>query len=113
MVDTEERLGNFRVNGVFIEVIKEYDEYDPDQFDGFYVDDSYVELDGPIWKMNIEETDIYIREGTWFEQDETGEWMPDWSLTWFYVDPENPAEYLYFEQDDIQTAVHNFLHMYR
>ena len=67
----------FRVDGVLLEVVNDYDEYDPDQYEGFYVDDSYVELCGSVWKMNVNEDDIFIREGTWFEKDEEGEWMPD------------------------------------
>ena len=45
------------------------------------------------------------------EPDETGEdvFEPDWNVTWLYRDKDNPEEYMYYEQDPIDTAVHNFL----
>ncbi len=33
--------------------------------------------------------------------------MPDWGLTWFYTDPDNPEAYLYYEQDDPEVSIHN------
>ncbi len=79
------------------------------------VDEEVFEIDGSLVSLDIEEyevtiggNDLYYREGVWCERDEdTGEWMPDWDLTWFYKDPENPADYFYFEQDPPETAIHN------
>jgi len=79
------------------------------------VDEIVFEMDGSLVSLDIEEYEasingdtLYYREGVWCERDEeTGEWMPDWDLTWFYKDPENPEEYFYFEQDPPETALHN------
>ena len=91
--------------------IREYDEDDPAQFVSFPVDESFVELFGDIYMISLDQ-DIYIREGTWFEKNDSGEWEPDWSLTWFYTDEDNPQDYLYFEQDGIEVSLHNFMRMY-
>lgn len=79
------------------------------------VDDlSKVILEGSLWKLNFLDTSVFIREGTFcarYNDPEAGEETvdPDWNVTWFYRDKDNPEEYMYYEQDPIDTAVHNFL----
>ena len=84
------------------------DDEDPVEFS---IDDSAVSLEGPVWQLTVSDENVYfVREGKWLELDEElGEFIPDWSLTWFYKDINNPEDYTYFEQDDLLTAVHNFL----
>ena len=72
----------------------------------FYIDDSLVCLDEDEYIVNIDGRTIYYREGVWCERYD-GEMMPDWSLTWFYEDPDNPEDYFYYEQDPPETAIHN------
>lgn len=72
------------------------------------IDDSLVILYDPENTITvINGTKLYYREGVWCEKDETGEFMPDWSLTWFYTDKHNPEDYYYYEQDPPETAIHN------
>lgn len=77
--------------------------------DSFYIGDSNVVLEGPVYKLVLDEGSYYVREGTWFEEDDEGELQPDWSLTWIYKDKDNPEDYTYYEQDPRETAVYNFL----
>ena len=77
----------------------------------FELGDSLVELYSPVKVLNLDQT-IYVCEGTWYEKDEDGEFQPDWSLTWFFTDLEHPEDYLYFEQDDPDAALHNFMRLY-
>ena len=117
MYEDEDELKDFSVLGVHVKMIKNYDwGWEDDNYAEFEVEESYVVLDGPVWAMEItkdgEEKTIYIREGTWCEKNDEGEFEPDWSLSWFYEDEENPANYLYFEQDGVEVATHNFLRMY-
>lgn len=77
--------------------------------DSFRIDDSYVELEGPVYKIVLDEGSYFVREGTWFEKDDSGEFQPDWSLTWIYKDKDNPEDCVYYEQDPKGTAVYNFL----
>lgn len=41
------------------------------------------------------------------ERNNAGEFEPDWGLTWFYENPDNPKDYFYYEQDPPGTAIHN------
>lgn len=107
MMDTEEAKV-FNVLGHDVKLINDADEFDYSGI-SFLIDDSYVELYGDVWELNVDGEKIYIREGTWFEKDYRGEWQPDWSLTWFYYSEDEPNEYLYFEQDGIEVSVYNFL----
>ena len=90
-------------------------EMAPDWID---VDDlSKVILEGPLWKLYFLDTSIFIREGTFcarYNDPETGEEIvePDWDVTWFYRDKDCPEEHMYYEQDPIDTAVHNFLNLF-
>ena len=77
--------------------------------DQIYIDDSLVELSGSVHKLILAGQSYFIREGTWFEKDDNGEFQPDWSLTWIYKDKDNPEDYVYYEQDPKDTAVYNFL----
>lgn len=78
--------------------------------DKFEIDDSLVELSGPVYRVIVSEHQSYfIREGTWFEKDESGEFQPDWSLTWIYKDEDDPKSYAYYEQSPKETAVYNFI----
>ena len=110
MIDDDEILRDFEILGYTVEIIKEPNNYEG--YESFYIDNSYVELYGNTWKLTIKDEVIYIREGTWFEQDEKGEWYADWSLSWFYIDEDDPSNYLYYEQDGVEVAVYNFLKMY-
>ena len=94
----DEEVKDFNVLGYNIKLIHEVDEFD-DSDVSFPINDSYVELYGNVWELIINNEKVFIREGTWFEKDEDGEWQPDWSLSWFYYNEDDPSEYLYFEQD--------------
>lgn len=104
----DEEVKDFNILGYNIKLIHEVDEFD-DSDVGFPIDDSYVELYGNVWELIINNEKIFIREGTWFEKDEDGEWQPDWSLSWFYYNEDDPSEYLYFEQDGVEVSTYNFL----
>ena len=86
---------------------------DPDEemetYCGFEIDDSYVELYNSSWCFSYEGNDIFVREGVWFEKNDEGEFEPDWSLSWFYLDEDNPKEYLYFESDGPEVSIYNFI----
>lgn len=71
------------------------------------VEDSLVILEGEIGKTTICGIELYYREGLWCEKDDDGEFMPDWDLTWFYFDKDNPSDFVYFEQDPPETAIYN------
>ena len=77
--------------------------------DQIQIDGSLVELDGPVYKLFLKDSSYFVREGTWFEKDDNGEFQPDWSLTWIYEDKDYPENYIYYEQDPKDTAVYNFL----
>ncbi len=70
-------------------------------------ENSAVILDGTEHSVTIHDQKVYYREGTWCERDDDGELMPDWGLTWFYTNKEHPENYLYYEQDPPETAIHN------
>ena len=72
----------------------------------FEIDNSLVCLDDIEHETNIYGQHVYYREGVWCEKYD-GEFMPDWSLTWFYTDQNHPENYLYYEQDPPDTAIHN------
>lgn len=61
--------------------------------------------------INIPSLGISAREGTFCNYDEdSGEYMPDFSITLIYdADEKNPEKFLYWEQDSIAIAVYNFL----
>lgn len=77
--------------------------------DQIIIRESLVELAGPIYKLILSGESYFIREGTWLEKDDNGDFQPDWSLTWIYKDKDNPEDYVYYEQDPKDTAVYNFL----
>ena len=82
-------------------------EIDPVEF---FIDDSLVILEGEEHEVDISDMHLFYREGVWCEKYD-GEWMPDWCLTWFYDDQDNPADYIFFEQDPPETAIHNLRHI--
>ena len=98
---------DFYVSGIHVEYIGTDDEYEV--FCGFEIEDSYVELYSPLWKFSYNGYDIFIREGTWYEKDDDGTWMADWSLSWFYMYEDDPQNYLYFEQDGPAVSTYNLL----
>ena len=74
----------------------------------FEVNGAQVVLEGPQAQITINGLGtVYVREGTWMEKGEDGEFYPDFSLTWFYKDEEHPEDYLYYEQDPPEVAVYN------
>ncbi|MCR4745073.1 MAG: hypothetical protein K5894_07565 [Lachnospiraceae bacterium] len=84
-------------------------EFDPEDFDTVEIpmDESLVVLEGPEKTVNICGIEFFYREGFWCEKDDDGNYMPDWDLTWFYTDDEEPADYVYFEQDSPEVAIYN------
>ncbi len=103
LCDNEE-IRDFSVLGVFVSMEPS------DDYEEFEIDGSLVILEGPIGKITVNGTEMLIREGIWCEMDEEGEYQPDWALTWIYTDPVKPQDYVYFEQDPMETALYNFLH---
>lgn len=73
----------------------------------FQFEDNQVCLEGPEYSASINGITVYAREGSWMEQDEDGEFYPDFSLTWFYTDRGHPERYFYFEQDPYEAALYN------
>lgn len=58
----------------------------------------------------IPELNLELHEGTMFERYEgEDELIPDWSLTAVYEIGANPEDYLYYEQDGIETTLYNYL----
>ncbi len=51
----------------------------------FEVDDSFIELDGPAKECTLCGLHLFYREGVWCEKDDDGSFMPDWGLTWIYM----------------------------
>lgn len=95
---------------------EQYEKYlednEPEVIAEFEVDGSLVTLYGPVVAVHGFENELYAAEGVWCEKDEeTGEFMPDWSLSWFWRADENPENYVYFEQDGIPVSLHNMTHM--
>ena len=92
-----------------------YDEYleqnESDVIAEFKVDDSIVTLFGPVIEVHGFDEDLYAAEGTWSEKYEDGEYMPDWSLTWFWKKNESPENYIYYEQDGPFVSAYNLTHM--
>lgn len=97
------------------EIIDTLTENEPEEFPEdmtiFKFDNDLVELYTPIIKFGDERHTFYAAEGVYCIPDEEGGYMPDWSLTWIWSDLENPDEHVYFEQDPIETALHNFGHV--
>ena len=86
--------------------IDDYYDYEPVEIE---MDDALVLLEGPEKSSIICGVEVFYREGCWCERDEeTEEFIPDWSLTWFYIGEGNCTNYVYFEQDPPETALHNF-----
>ena len=87
--------------------------HDPDEeyetYCGFEIDDSYVELFEPLWKLTYKDEDVFVREGIWCEKNEDGEFEADWSLTWFYMNEDDPTDYLYYESDGVEVSAYNLL----
>ena len=73
----------------------------------FEIDDSIVCLEGEEVEVTVCGEKTYYREGTWCEKNDDGDFEPDWSLTWFYKDKDNPQDYFYYEQDPPETAIYN------
>ena len=72
------------------------------------LENSQVYLDGPTYLLQTEKGIVYYREGTWYEKDAlTGEFEPDFTVTWFYQDQNHPENYLYWESDTAASAVYN------
>ena len=76
-----------------------------------YIDDSLVLLDESVEEIVLNGQTIYYREGELCEKDEDGDWYGYWALTWFYTDKDNPADYLYYEQDPPEIAIRNLKHI--
>ncbi len=83
-----------------------YDDEYLDQVEGIMIDDHLVELDGRAFVS--EEYGFTIRTGVWCEQNDDGEWYGDWGIIIFHENDKSPAEYLYYEQGSISTALHNY-----
>ena len=73
------------------------------------IGNSLVVLYGPQYRGSVNKTMLSYREGVWCEKTETGEWMPDWNLTWFWKTGDMPENYFYYEQDPPETALHNLM----
>ena len=102
---------DFNILGIYVKYIG---PEDPDEecqtYCGFEIDGSYVELFNSLWKFTYKDYDVFIREGVWCEMDEeTGDYLPDWSLSWFYMYEDDPENYLYFEQDGPEVSTYNLL----
>lgn len=100
-----------------------------DEFDALYEENEDVS-DRPQQSVPIEETEeilldpllvripgygLDLRPGVMCELDDcTGEMEPDWGLTAFYESGcEDLGDYLYYEQDGLVTALHNYIRMQR
>lgn len=67
-----------------------------------------IELDGDERAILIGTDKIYYQTGVYCNYNEgTDECEPDFALTYFYKNPAKIEDYLYFEQDDPATAIHN------
>lgn len=75
--------------------------------------DGHITLEGPAFLF--ESLGIVAVEGTMWVKYEDGQMTPDFSLTVLYREDDwngphfNPNEYLYWEQDPILCALHNYL----
>ncbi len=95
------------------EYLKREDEDDPSLYEDemdcgeeVFVDGNLVYLDGR--KFVSEADNITVRTGVWCEQDENGEWEPDWAITLLHANDKGPEDYLYFENGSIQSTLHNY-----
>ena len=97
----------------FEEALEEYlEENEPEVIAEFPVDESFVTLYGPVVLVKGFEEDMYVAEGVWCEKDEdSGEYWPDWSLSWFWKAGERPEQHIYYEQDSIPVSLHNLKHI--
>ena len=87
----------------------EEEEYLPEELDAFPINETdLVVLYKPVIRLKDEEHTFFIAEGVYCIPDGEGGHMADWALTWIWTDYEDPASYLYFEQDPVGTAIHNF-----
>ena len=89
-------------DGVIPEQAPEGEEIQIEMEDG-----SAVVLYGEEHEVVIAGEIVHYREGVWLERGDDGELYPDWDLTWFYKDTDHPQEYIYYEQDPPEVALHN------
>ncbi len=76
----------------------------------FEIDGGMVELFGQEETVIINGEVVYYREGAWYEKDHNGDYMADFSLTWFYTDKNDPQNYLYYESDTPEVSIRNLKH---
>lgn len=74
--------------------------------DEIHIEGHLILLDKPTFISR--EYGLVVRTGQWCEEDEDGEPYPDWSLTLIHELDKSPEQYLYYEQDDIEIALHNY-----
>lgn len=76
-----------------------------------FADDDAIIIYSPFYR--VKNIGLILGEGVFcYTEEDTGELVPDWSLTIIYDDIEDddfdPAKYLYFEQGTEMSAIHNF-----
>lgn len=98
LYDVEEKMADIESNEPIPDDIAELED-----------DDMILVVSG--WCCKIEELGICLRAGcacVWDEEEQV--YMPDFSVTVIYEDENELNHYLYFEQDDFITTMHNWLH---
>lgn len=72
-------------------------------------DGTAIVIDSPA--VSFPSLGLEAYSGSWMERDEDGDLYPDWSLTLIHDAGKPLSEGYYVEQDNIQTALHNYLTM--
>lgn len=92
-----------------LDSLYEDDGSDRDEYEIPVDSESSIILDSPSVQFPVLGLESFT--GVWMQKDESGEYAPDWSLTLIHKTGAPFEDGYYIEQDDIPSAMHNYLQM--